>query len=253
MNFALLQARMGSTRLPGKVLKEINGTPIIQTLINRVSKAKCIDKIAVVTSTNPEDDALELFCNTHNILVFRGSDWDVLDRFYSAAKHFGAKEGDNIIRLTSDCPTHHGSTVDWVYEQFVKFGVDLFSNSNEDPTFLEDGFDVEVVKFSVLEQAYQNAKLHSEREHVIPYVKNSKKFTLGFRKMNDNCNFKLSVDTPADFAFVEAIFSEFGTQDFDIHDVVHLLESKPELLKINEESIINAGYAKSLREDKIVK
>jgi spore coat polysaccharide biosynthesis protein SpsF len=118
---------------------------------------------------------------------------------------------------------------------------------------LEDGFDVEVVKFSVLEYAFQNAKLHSEREHVIPYVKNSKKFKLGFRKMNDNCNFKLSVDTPADFAFVEALFAEFGARDFNINDVVHLLESKPKLLKLNEESIINAGYAKSLREDKIVK
>jgi spore coat polysaccharide biosynthesis protein SpsF len=140
-----------------------------------------------------------------------------------------------------------------VYEQFVKFGVDLFSNSNEDPNFLEDGFDVEVVKFSVLENAFQHAKMHSEREHVIPYVKNSKKFSLGFRKMNDKCNFKLSVDTPSDFAFVEALFAEFGTCDFNINDVVHLLETKPELLKLNEESIINAGYAKSLREDKIVK
>jgi spore coat polysaccharide biosynthesis protein SpsF (cytidylyltransferase family) len=147
MNLALLQARMGSTRLPGKVLKEINGIPLIQILINRVSQAKCIDKIAVVTSTNVEDDELENYCIQNNILVFRGSDWDVLDRFYSAAKFFGAQEGGNIIRLTSDCPTHHGSTVDWVYEQFVKFGVDLFSNSNEDPIFLEDGFDVEVVKF----------------------------------------------------------------------------------------------------------
>lgn len=253
MNLALLQARMGSTRLPGKVLKELNGIPLIQTLINRVSGAKCIDKLAVVTSTNTEDDALEKYCNEHGILVFRGSDWDVLDRFYSAAKFFGAKDGDNIIRLTSDCPTHHESAVDWVYEQFVKFGVDLFSNSNEDPSFLEDGFDVEVVKFSVLEDAFQNAKLHSEREHVIPYVKNSKKFTLGFRKMNDNCNFKLSVDTPADFAFVEALFTEFGSSNFNINDVVNLLESKPELLKLNEESVINAGYTKSLREDKIVK
>ena len=125
MNLVLLQARMGSTRLPGKVLKELNGIPVIQVLINRVSQAKCIDKLAVVTSTNSEDDALEKYCNENNILVFRGSDWDVLDRFYSAAKFFEAKEGDNIIRLTSDCPTHHGSTVDWVYEQFVKFGVDL--------------------------------------------------------------------------------------------------------------------------------
>lgn len=253
MNLALLQARMGSTRLPGKVLKEINGIPIIQTLINRVSQAKCIDKIVVATSTNVEDDVLENYCNQNNILLFRGSDWDVLDRFYSAAKFFGAKEGDNIIRLTSDCPTNHESTVDWVYEQFVKFGVDLFSNSNEEPHFLEDGFDVEVVKFAVLEDAFHNAKLHSEREHVIPYVKNSKKFTLGFRKMHDNCNFKLSVDTPSDFAFVEAVFTEFRLSNFNINDVVHLFKIKPELLKINEESSINAGYAKSLREDKIVK
>lgn len=253
MNLALLQARMGSTRLPGKVLKELNGVPLIQVLINRVVSAKCLDKLVVVTSTNSEDDALESYCNENNISVFRGSDWDVLDRFYSAAKHYGATEGDNIIRLTSDCPTHHSSAIDWVYEQFLKYGVDLFSNSNEEPHFLEDGFDVEVLKFSVLEDAFQNAKLHSEREHVIPYVKNSKKYALGFRKMNDRCKFKLSVDTPADFAFVEALFSEFRGSDFDINDVVHLLESKSDLLELNKESVINAGYAKSLREDKIVK
>ena len=253
MNIALLQARMGSTRLPGKVLKPLNGIPIVQTVIQRIQSAACLDKVAVVTSTNSEDDALAAFCEANNILVFRGSDWDVLARFYDAAVYFGAKEGDVIIRLTSDCPTHHASTVDWVFKQFKKYGVDLFSNSNEDPFYLEDGFDTEVVRFEALKIAFHEAKLLSEREHVIPYLKNSKKFRLGFRKMNEQCMYKLSVDTPADFAFMEAVFAEFGNSDFNIHDVVHLLQRKPELLDINKESVINAGYAKSLREDKIVK
>jgi len=93
----------------------------------------------------------------------------------------------------------------------------------------------------------------SEREHVIPYLKNSKKFTLGFRKMNDSCNFKLSVDTLADFQFVEVLFSKLDPNSFQIQHVVDLLQSEPSILDINKESIINAGYAKSLREDKIVK
>ncbi|MBM3447539.1 MAG: spore coat protein [Bacteroidetes bacterium] len=253
MNVALLQARMGSTRLPGKVLKELHGKPMLLWIIERLRSAQCIDKLVVVTSTNAEDDAIEDFCTRNKILFSRGSDWDVLSRFYHASVEHGAAEHDVIIRMTSDCATHHGSTVDWAYKQFQFYGTDLFSNSNEDPFFLEDGFDVEVVKFHALKTAFLEAKLMSEREHVIPYLKNSKKFTLGFRKMNDSCNFKLSVDTLADFQFVEVLFSKLDPNSFQIQHVVDLLKSEPSILDINKESIINAGYAKSLREDKIVK
>ncbi|MFM2194725.1 MAG: hypothetical protein RL092_325 [Bacteroidota bacterium] len=253
MNIALLQARMGSTRLPGKVLKELHGKPMLFWIIQRLNTAHCIDKLVVVTSTNPEDDAIMDFCNQNNVLCSRGSDWDVLSRFYHAAIEHGATEDDVVIRMTSDCATHHGSTVDWVYKQFKFYGTDLFSNSNEEPFFLEDGFDVEVVKFRALEIAFYEAKLLSEREHVIPYLKNSKKFTLGFRKMNELCNFKLSVDTAADFEFIQVLFSKLNLNSSQIHDVVNLLKAEPSILEINKESVINAGYAKSLREDKIVK
>lgn len=253
MNIALLQARMGSSRLPGKVLKELNGKPMLYWITKRLQTATCIDKLVVVTSTNEEDDAIAQFCDLHNILFSRGSDWDVLSRFYYAAIEHGAKENDAIIRMTSDCATHHGSTVDWVFKQFQFYGTDLFSNSNEEPFFLEDGFDVEVVKFHALKTAFLEAKLMSEREHVIPYLKNSKKFTLGFRKMSDTCNYKLSVDTPADFEFIQTLFAKLDPHTFKIQDVVDLLRDEPSILEINKESIINAGFAKSLREDKIVK
>ncbi|MFM7618284.1 MAG: cytidylyltransferase domain-containing protein [Bacteroidota bacterium] len=253
MNLALLQARMGSTRLPGKVMKDLHGKPMLAWIIQRLQKANCIDKLVIVTSTNPEDDAIANFCKQNHVLYSRGSDWDVLSRFYHAAIEHGAVKNDVVIRMTSDCATHHGSTVDWVYKQFQYYGTDLFSNSNEEPFFLEDGFDVEVVKFHALESAFFEAKLLSEREHVIPYLKNSKKFTLGFRKMNDSCNFKLSVDTAADFEFIEMLYTKLDPDTSQIQDVVDLLKSEPSILEINKESVINAGYAKSLREDKIVK
>jgi spore coat polysaccharide biosynthesis protein SpsF (cytidylyltransferase family) len=253
MNIALLQARMGSTRLPGKVLKDLCGKPMLKWIVTRINQSTVIDKLVVVTSTNKEDDAIEDFCEQEGILVFRGSDWDVLSRFYHAALYFNAQSGDAIIRMTSDCATHHGSVVDWVYKQFQYYGTDLFANSNEEPYFLEDGFDVEVLKFEALKFAYDHAKLLSEREHVIPYLKNSKRFSMGFRKMNEKCCFKLSVDTAADFEFIQALYQNLIPDSFQIEDVVTLLESKKELLAINKESIINAGFAKSLREDKIVK
>jgi spore coat polysaccharide biosynthesis protein SpsF len=253
MNLGLLQARMGSSRLPGKVLKELKGKPMLLWIVERLKKANCIDKLVVVTSTNPEDDAIEHFCKFHGILCSRGSDWDVLSRFYSAAIEHGATVNDIIIRMTSDCATHHGAVVDWVFKQFQFFGTDLFSNSNEEPFFLEDGFDVEVVKFRALEIAFHEAKLLSEREHVIPYLKNSKKFSMGFRKMNEACNFKLSVDTSADFEFIETVFNKLEPNSFQIHDVVDLLSREPSILDLNKESVINAGFAKSLREDKVVK
>ena len=254
MNICIIQARMGSTRLPGKVLRTVFEKPILQHLVDRLQPSKTIDKLIVATTTNIEDDAIEEFCKLRGIACFRGSDWDVLSRFAEAANTVGATFGDAIIRICCDNPIHSWKVVDFVVEQFHRYKVDYFSNSNQEPTYLEDGFDVEVVAHSALMNAVVNAKLMSEREHVMPFVKNSKQFKLGWRKANNSYHFKLSVDTENDLRLAEQIFIELkNTPDFSIDDVVELLRRKPELLEINSESEINSGYKKSIREDRTVK
>ncbi len=253
MNLCVIQARMGSSRLPGKVLRDVNGKSILQNVIDRLSPSSTIDKFIVATTTNQEDDAIENFCKKINAICYRGSDWDVLARFYHAAISQGAKKGDHIIRICCDNPIHSYKVVDFVVREFLKSGVDYFSNSNQEPDFLEDGYDVEVTTFEALEIAFQSAKMLSEREHVMPYIKNSGRFALGWRKANPDYTFKLSVDTEDDLKMAQRIFSELeSTPDFSIDDVVQLLTKKPEILAINEESEINSGYKKSIESDKQV-
>ena len=194
---------MGSTRLPGKVLKKIGDKTILEHLISRIKSSQLVSEIIVATTTNHEDDVLAQFCKENDIRCSRGSDWDVLDRFYKAVIN---EKADNIIRVTSDCPLNNHKVVDFVISEFLASEKDYFSNSNHEPDFLEDGFDVEVFKFSALETAWKEAKLLSEREHVTPYIKNSGKFSCGWKKYNPEYKFKLSVDTENDFRAVSAIF-----------------------------------------------
>jgi spore coat polysaccharide biosynthesis protein SpsF (cytidylyltransferase family) len=250
----IVQARMGSSRLPGKVLMNVAGKPILEQLLIRLRPSKKISTLIVATTTNQEDDAIESFCRTRGILFSRGSDWDVLDRFAKAAQHSGAKTGDCIVRICCDNPLHSWKVVDFVITQFQRYKVDYFSNSNQEPHFLEDGFDVEVVSYDALMLASNEATLLSEREHVMPFVKNSKRFKLGWRKANEAYRFKLSVDTENDLRLAERIFEELNDNpNFSIDEVVDLLNRKPELLLINKESEINSGYKKSIQEDRTVK
>lgn len=242
---------MGSTRLPGKVLKTIKGLPLLEIQNLRIRESKLVDEIIIATTTNKEDDAIEMFCDKKNILCSRGSDWDVLDRYYQAAKKY---KPTNVIRVTSDCPLHHHPVIDFVINEFLKSGKDYFSNSNHEPDFLEDGFDVEVFSFKALETAWQDAKLLSEREHVTPYIKNSGKFNCAWKKYNNNYNYKLSVDSENDFKAVETIFSSFESiTDFGMNEVIELLKNKLDILELNKESIINSGYKKSIVNDKEIK
>jgi spore coat polysaccharide biosynthesis protein SpsF (cytidylyltransferase family) len=248
MKLVIIQARMGSTRLPGKVLKQIKGHALLEIQQLRIRPSRLVDKIVIATTTNSEDDAIEKFCMEKGIEYSRGNDWDVLDRYYQVAKKYNP---DTIIRLTSDCPLHHHTVVDFVIGEYINSGKEYFSNSNNEPDFLEDGFDVEVFSFKALETAWNNAKLLSEREHVTPFIKNSGTFSCGWKKFNKDYHFKLSVDSENDFKAVEYIFNSFDSlTDFGMKEVFDLLELKPEILELNKESTINSGYHKSIQNDK---
>ncbi|MFN0200838.1 MAG: cytidylyltransferase domain-containing protein [Bacteroidia bacterium] len=249
MNYIFIQARLGSTRLPGKVLKDMAGKPQLLQMVNRLKNINLAHRIVVVTSDLEIDNPIEAFCKEHKLLCGRGSEGDVLDRFYQAAKQLHLTENDIIVRVTADCPLHNGEVIDFAIGLFERHQLDYFSNSFA-PHY-EDGCDTEVFRFKTLEIAAKNAKLLSQREHVTPYIKDAGIFVCGYKKFHPDFQFKLSVDTPEDHAAVSGIFQHFAPRtNFSIHEIVELVKANPALLDSNKDSVINAGYAKSLAEDK---
>lgn len=249
MTLCILQARMGSTRLPGKVLKPIvENIPALFLQWERISPSQKIDKIIVATSDLPQDDVIEAHCHQWQIPVFRGDEQHVLKRFYDAACLYQAT---TVVRITADCPLHHYKVIDWCVKQFEELQVDYFSNSNEPPV-LEDGWDTEVFSFKALEAAYFHATKNFEKEHVTPYIKQSGKFKCHFQKYlsGNNINFKLSLDNENDYQLIQKIFQHFYPNLlFEVQDVVALLRQYPQWLEINKNSVINEGYLRSIRNE----
>ena len=201
----IVQARMGSTRFPGKVMRAISGVPMIGLLLERLSKSNKLTKIIVATSKNTSDDALENYVKSLKYSVYRGDEGDVLKRFYLAAKQ---ERADVIIRITGDCPLIDAELVDEVIEGFVNSNAGYASN-REPPTY-PDGLDVEVFSMHALELAHVNASESLEREHVTPYIINSdhfKKFYL--QNSEDLSEERWTVDELEDFSVIESVFFGF--------------------------------------------
>ncbi len=169
---ALVQARMGSTRFPGKVLKTIVNKPMIELLLARLSQSSELDEVVVVTSKERQDDQLQLIVESLNYKCVRGSEKDVLNRFYEAAKYLKA---DVIVRITGDCPLVDPTLVDQCIQEYKKTKVDYFSNV--DPATYPDGLDVEVMSFKSIQRANDKTNSEFDREHVTPYIRNSDYFS----------------------------------------------------------------------------
>lgn len=247
---AIIQARMSSTRLPGKVMKSLTGRPILWHVVNRLNASKLIDEVVVATTTGPEDDIIEEWCKLGGVSVSRGSLEDVLDRYYQAAVAFKAK---TVVRITSDCPLIDPALVDRAIEKFNEGGFDHVSIDSSYP----DGLDAEVFSFEALKKAHEEAALASEREHVTPYIwKNQQIFKLGKIKNSVDLSYmRWTVDDEKDFRLITAICEGIaaGERVFHMAEVLEFLKKNPEVLKINAETGRNEGYAKSLRQDRIVK
>lgn len=243
---AIIQARVSSSRLPGKVLKPILGKPMLEWQIERLKKTKSVQKICLATSVQVEDSPLEPIAKNQGIEFFRGSLEDVLDRFYQAAKSLDC---EYIVRITGDCPLLDPQIADQVINFGVKGAYDYASNTLR-PSF-PDGLDIEVMSFAALEKAWQHSKLGSEREHVTPFFyKHPELFKLGsFVGEKDYSLLRWTVDDDADFKFVSAVYETFQNKTFSMNDVLELLEQKPELSAINAGKMRNEGYAKSLKKD----
>lgn len=245
---ALIQARMGSTRLPGKVLADLVGQPMIARVVYRVRQARSIDELVVVTSHQSTDDLLVSFCSSQGIACFRGSENDVLDRFYQAALPL---QPDAVVRITADCPLIDPKVIDQVVSSFHTQRVDYASNTLR-PTY-PDGLDTEVFSWAALETAWREAKKTSEREHVTPYIRNSGKFTLlNVESGLDSAmaQERWTVDEPVDLEFVRAIYCALSHRpEFDWRDVLQLLQERSDIVQLQGKCIMNQGYYKTLYQE----
>lgn len=237
---AIVQARMGSTRLPNKVMRPVCGTPMIGLLLERLSKARGLDQIVLATSTDSRNDPLATYVESAGYAVYRGSEDDVLDRYYRAAGKF---EAGVVIRVTGDCPLIDPAVVERVVGLFRESSADYASNVSP-PTF-PDGLDVEVFTLGALEIAWREAVDPRDREHVTPYIRNSARFKkINLAHATDESAERWTVDEPEDFAVIERVFEGFSPRrDFTWLEVLALRGAHPQWFEGNRHLVRNAGAA----------
>ena len=250
MNVGIIQARTGSTRLPGKIMKA-EGKTMLEHMIERVSKSKKLDKIVIATTTKKTDDVIVSLAKKLKIDYFRGSEDDVLDRYYNASKAFNA---DVVVRLCSDSPLLDGRIIDNVVEEYLSGDYDFVGNLSPSPRTFPDGLSVEVFSSELLNVAQKNAKKPSEREHVTFYMwMHPKKFKIHrVDHKTDLSKYRFNLDYSEDYTFLTKIFENFYSKNnyFALDDVIEWLETNPEIFKINNMIRPNQGWEKSFKEDK---
>lgn len=231
----IVQARMASTRLPGKVLKEVMGKPLLEYQIERLKRVKAADTLIIATTINQTDEPIIDLCNHLSVKYFRGSEENVLARYYYAAKE---SKADVIVRVTSDCPLIDPKIISQIIEFYIhnypKY--DYVSNTLE-RTFPR-GMDTEVFSFESLEQAFNESTKNPEREHVTPFIyQNSQRYKLkNINYISDVSKYRWTVDTPEDFELIRLILENyhFATNNsFDLEDCLQLVDDNPSWSHIN--------------------
>jgi spore coat polysaccharide biosynthesis protein SpsF len=243
----IVQARMGSTRLPGKVMLPLDEEhTLLFYVLKQLQSCKYIDKIIVATTDKKDDDVIVDFVTNMGIACFRGSDEDVLDRYYQCAKHYSFS---TIVRITSDCPLIDPVVVDMLVEKFNSGSYDYVTNSR--PLTFPYGIAADILSFQAIETAWKNAKLPSEREHVTPYIVNNKQNFKIFNVTNSQnfSHIRITVDRINDLKLVQTIISKIKKRPILMNDIVDLFLKEPELFDINKNYTYAEGYLKSLKED----
>jgi spore coat polysaccharide biosynthesis protein SpsF len=247
VRLAILQARMTSTRLPGKVLKDILGKPMLVRQLERVRRSQRIDKLVVATSTDQSDSAITELCAFEGVDCFRGNLSDVLDRYYQCTKQYPPSL---IVRLTGDCPLADSEIIDSAIDLHERERNDYTSTTLQ-PSF-PDGLDVEVVTPSALEVAWKEAVEPFEREHVMPFIwRRPERFKLGqFRNAQDYSQLRWTVDRPEDLELVLAVYRTLypHNQQFGWRDVLALVTAQPDLTKLNSHIVRNESLKRQLAE-----
>lgn len=245
----ITQTRIGSTRLPGKVLMEVNQTPLLKIHLDRLKKSKNVDKIIVATTDNAEDNIIEKLATEWGYEVFRGSENDVLDRFYQSVRNINPLW---VVRVTSDCPLIDPILVDKVIE-FTQSNNKDYGSNIIDETF-PDGQDVEVFKYAALETAWKTAIKESEREHVTPYIRNNSNLrgenifsSISYKNNIDYSKIRITVDESSDFELIKTVITELGFNKSWLEYTEYIINNQ--LIEINGNIIRNEGYLKSLKND----
>ena len=228
---AIIQARMGSTRLPGKVLMDVGGRTVLQRVVDRVRHAEQIDEVVVATTQLPRDAVIEGHCGDMNVACFRGSESDVLDRYLQAAKQFQAEA---VVRITSDCPLIDAYWIDKAVQALARQIVDCAYN--DVPRTLPRGLDVEAFTFSALQRAADVSDQAFQREHVTAVFYDRRDWfrVVCLPGQHDWAKYRLTVDTPQDLELIRKIYASFGDRDdFGWREVLDLMQRSPDLADIN--------------------
>ncbi len=245
----IIQARMGSTRLPGKVLEKLDSEKtMLEYVLQQISHSKKIEKIVVATTTNHEDDKIEELVKSFDMDVFRGDEDDVLSRFYFCAQEFGIT---TIIRVNSDCPLSDPGIIDDMIEKFDD-GIDFLYNYQ--PRTFPYGMDVEIFSYEVLKNVWENASLSSEREHVSPYIYNRPDLfnILNYEYTDDFSKIRIVVDREKDIMLIRKLVDIIKDRPIRLKNVLKIFKDKPEIFSINQDYQTDEGYLKSVENDKKV-
>ncbi len=247
---AIIQARTGSSRLPNKVLLDLKGQSVLSHVVNRAKQSKLIEKVMVATTVNPNDDAIITECEKIGVQCYRGSELDVLDRFKQG---ISLSDASHVVRLTSDCPVIVPEIIDMVIKKHLKEDNDYTTNALEDGSYPE-GYDVSICKASALYEAWKNAKLPSERQHVMPYIINNPiKYKIAELRYKEYLgHIRLTLDEARDYEVLKLVFDELYDKNnfFGLSEIIDLYQRKPEIFKINSSIIRNEGYKKDLEKEK---
>src|SRR3989339_11812 len=247
----VIQARMSSTRLPGKVILPLLGKPLLIRMIERVQAAKLVGDVIIATSTNPDDDEIENLCVQNNLICFRGHLTDLLDRHYQAAKQFNA---DAVVKIPSDCPLIDPKVIDKVIEHYINSDeFDFVSNLH--PATYPDGNDIEIFSFESLECAWKDAAKDYEREHTTPFIwEHQDVFSVGNVTWETGYDFssthRWTIDFPEDYELIRKVYDELYSKNpaFSLNDILTLLKQKPEIAEINQQYLGKYWYEDHLNE-----
>lgn len=231
---AIIQARMGSSRLPEKVMKELQGKTVLAHVIERVEQSKLVDEIIIATTLEPEDEVIEKEALKIGVKVFRGSETDVLARYYYAARE---NKIDVIVRITSDCPLIDPRVIDEIVNFYIRHNYHIVSNAGAELSnrTYPRGLDTEVFSFKDLEEAFEKADELYQREHVTPYIYENSKEQYYYKNGVNYSKYRWTLDTEADWELISEVYNHLyrGKHDFYLEQVIELFEKLPDLYKIN--------------------
>jgi len=242
---AIIQARMGSTRLPGKVLMEVNDRPLLAYQLDRISKSKKLDRVVVATSILEKDDAIEAFCKDYGIDCYRGSENDVMSRYYECCKQYNP---DTVVRMTADCPLIDPEIIDAVVQKFEDDDVDYCANTVPPETSkFPDGSDIEVFSIKALEMANTEVQDEHRREHVtFQFWQDEKYVSSQYTQEKDWSKYRITVDYPEDFEVVQYVFNELKNKKIfgNLDEIINIINSNNKIKEKNSQYFFGQGWAK---------